>query len=140
MALSPAEARLWTVWKHATETVISRVGSDIQAATGLSGSDFAVLSRLVDLGDGELRQQRLADSMGWDKSRLSHHLTRMTKRELVERKPGRGVTIAITEAGARAIARARPIHAKAVRARLIRLVPRSQRARFSALLELLAAG
>ncbi|WKL04994.1 MarR family transcriptional regulator [Paenibacillus amylolyticus] len=55
--------------------------------SGLSEGDFGVLDRLVLFGDGSLRQQELADSMAWDKSRLSHHLKRMEKRGLVMRKP-----------------------------------------------------
>ena len=65
---------------------MSRVGRDIAEATGLSGPDFGVLSRLVDLGQGAMRQQVLAESMGWDKSRLSHQLTRMQEKGLVERR------------------------------------------------------
>ena len=52
-------------------------------ATGLSGPEFGVLSRLAALGKGEMRQQALASVMAWDKSRLSHQLTRMQERALI---------------------------------------------------------
>ena len=56
--LSPQELRIWHAFKLMGEDVMERVGRDIAAGTGLSGPDFGVLSRLADLGQGELRQQR----------------------------------------------------------------------------------
>ncbi|OXM84788.1 MarR family winged helix-turn-helix transcriptional regulator [Paenibacillus rigui] len=86
--------------------------------TGLSEGDYGVLDRLVLLGEGSLRQQDLAESMDWDKSRLSHHLTRMEKRRLVTRKPletDRRVQVIITSVGKSALDNARPIVSKAIR-------------------------
>nr|WP_280114376.1 MarR family transcriptional regulator [Paenibacillus camerounensis] len=93
--------------------------------TGLSEGDFGVLDRLVQFGNGKLRQQELADSMDWDKSRLSHHLTRMEKRGLVLRKPSdtdRGVQVMITSAGKSALAEALPIVSKAIRRHFLDLI------------------
>lgn len=70
-----------------SDNVLARVGSDIEKGSGLSGADFGVLSRLEGLGRGSLRQQELADSMVWHKSRLSHQLTRMQQRGYLERSP-----------------------------------------------------
>ncbi|MGG3743945.1 MarR family winged helix-turn-helix transcriptional regulator [Paenibacillus chibensis] len=86
--------------------------------TGLSEGDYGILDRLDLFGEGSLRQQELADSMDWDKSRLSHHLTRMEKRGLVRRKPldtDRGVQVTITPAGKSALDEARPVVSKAIR-------------------------
>jgi DNA-binding MarR family transcriptional regulator len=119
--LSPRELEIWHAFKQMGEVVLNRVSRDITEATGLSGPDFGVLSRLVDLGNGELRQQSLADSMGWDKSRLSHHLTRMQQRELVERRQTgtRGATVAITKLGSAKLRAARPVHASSIRRNLL---------------------
>ncbi len=127
--MTKGEIEIWHAWKRAAEAVLSRVGRDIAEGTGLSGADYGVLSRLVDLGEGELRQQALADAMGWDKSRLSHHLTRMEERELVVRKKGAGATvrITITTAGKRALRSARPVHARAVRSAFIERIPSGAR-------------
>ncbi|MFJ7746885.1 MarR family winged helix-turn-helix transcriptional regulator [Peribacillus sp. NPDC097295] len=84
--------------------------------TGLSEGDFGILDRL-DLY-GRLRQQELADSMDWTKSRLSHHLTRMEKRGLVLREPietERGVQVIITSVGKLALDDARPVVSMAIR-------------------------
>lgn len=56
--------------------------------------------------------------MDWNKSRLSHHLTRMEKRGLVLRLPldrERGVEVIITPGGKSALDEALPIVAKAIR-------------------------
>ncbi len=119
--LSAGELAIWHAFKQMGQTVMAAVEKDLADHAGLTGSDFGVLSRLVDLGKGELRQQALADSMGWHKSRLSHQLTRMQTRGLVRRSDAepRVVTVAITALGREKIAAARPIHAAAVRTWLL---------------------
>jgi len=62
--LSPRELRIWHAFLSMSEDVLQRVGRDIARATGLSGSEFAVLSRLAAFGQGEMRQQELAGAMG----------------------------------------------------------------------------
>jgi DNA-binding MarR family transcriptional regulator len=118
--LSPHELRVWHAFKLMGEDVMERVGCDIAEATGLSGPDFGVLSRL-DLGKGEMRQQTLARSMGWDKSRLSHHLTRMRERKLIERRDAgeRVVLVVLTKHGRAKLDAARPVHAESVRRNLL---------------------
>jgi DNA-binding MarR family transcriptional regulator len=119
--LSPHELRVWHAFRLMGEDVMERVGRDIAEATGLSGPDFGVLSRLSGLGKGEMRQQTLAASMGWDKSRLSHHLTRMQARKLVERRDAgnRIVLVTLTKEGRTKLEAARPVHAESVRRNLL---------------------
>ncbi|MCZ8517221.1 MarR family transcriptional regulator [Paenibacillus filicis] len=116
--LTEEEMRIWHMWKGSFKSIFDRVVKDMSEHTGLSEGDFGVLDRLVQFGKGKLRQQELADSMDWDKSRLSHHLTRMEKRGLVMRKSldkDRGVHVIITSAGKSALDEARPIVSKAIR-------------------------
>lgn len=124
--LSPRELRVWHAFHLMVEDVLSRVGSDIARATGLSGPEFGVLSRLAAIGEGEMRQQELARVMSWDKSRLSHQLTRMQQRGLLKRlHMGRNtVLVVLTKLGRDKLAFARPIHAESVRRNLLwRLTP-----------------
>ncbi|MGC6589398.1 MarR family winged helix-turn-helix transcriptional regulator [Paenibacillus sp. Dod16] len=116
--LNQEELRIWHMWKGSFQSIFGRVIKEMCEQTGLSEGDYGVLDRLVLLGNGNLRQQELADSMDWDKSRLSHHLTRMEKRGLVMRKPldtDRGVQVIITSIGEAALDDARPIVSKAIR-------------------------
>jgi DNA-binding MarR family transcriptional regulator len=119
--LSPRELRVWHAFRLMNEDVLGRVGRDISQATGLSGSEFGVLSRLAAIGKGEMRQQALARVMGWDKSRLSHQLTRMKERALIERRTteGKTVLVVLTELGREKLDAARPIHAESVRRNLL---------------------
>ncbi len=110
------------------EDVLGRVGREIAQETGLSGSDFGVLSRLAALGKGEMRQQALASVMAWDKSRLSHQLTRMQQRALIERRrtDGRTVLVSITRLGREKLDAARPVHADSVRRNLLSRLTQEQ--------------
>lgn len=116
--LNEEEMRIWHMWKGTFQTIFGRVIKDTSESTGLSEGDYGILDRLDLFGEGSLRQQELADSMNWDKSRLSHHLTRMEKRGLVRRKPldtDRGVQVTITPAGKSALDEARPVVSQAIR-------------------------
>jgi len=119
--LSPHELRVWHAFKLMGEDVMARVERDIVDATGLSGPDFGVLVRLADCGKGQMRQQTLAESIGWDKSRLSHQLTRMKERGLIERRKAekRVVLVMLTKHGGEKLRAARPIHAGSVRQNLL---------------------
>jgi len=124
--LSPRELRVWHAFMFMGEDVLGRVGRDIAQETGLSGPEFGVLSRLAAIGKGEMRQRALARVMGWDKSRLSHQLTRMQQRALIERHHtgGKAVLVVLTELGRQKLDAARPIHAESVRRNLLsRLTP-----------------
>ena len=128
-ALSQSDMALWHAWKAATQVVRDRVVAEVGAATGLSEPDFGVLTRVVELGDGTLRQNELAASMGWHRTRLSHHLSRMEQRKLVTRAPADdGVAVTVTAAGRELVAVARPLHADAVRRHLADLIPGEDRA------------
>jgi DNA-binding MarR family transcriptional regulator len=126
--LSEDEAAVWHAVKSLGSTVVRRIGVDIAAATGLSGTDYGVISRLADLGDGRLGQQALAESMQLTKGAMSHQLTRMAERGLITREKGAaGVTVVLTSQGQDVLARARPVHAAAVREHLTRRLSAEER-------------
>jgi DNA-binding MarR family transcriptional regulator len=66
--------------------------------------------------------------MGWDKSRLSHQLTRMQQRALIERHhtDGKAVLVVLTELGRQKLDAARPIHADSVRRNLLSRLSQEQ--------------
>lgn len=113
----------WVAWKQAQASVHDAVERAIETASGLSGPDFAVLTRLVELGDGTLGQNQLAASLGWDRSRLSRQLTRMSARGLLVSEAASGGTarrqIMATTEGRKKVRAARPAHADAVRSALL---------------------
>lgn len=119
--LSAKETNIWHTFKQAGEIVFGLVVRDVATATGLSSGDYGVLSRLVDLGGGTLRQIDLGKSMRWEKARLSHHLTRMQDRGLIEREhvSGKEVFVKITKQGQSVLSDARPAHSSSVRRHLL---------------------
>ena len=124
--LSPQEFRVWHAFRLMHEDVLARVGRDIAQATGISGPEFGVLSRLA--GKGEMRQQVLARMMAWDKSRLSHQLTRMQERSLIERRRvgGKTVLVGLTKFGREKLDAAGPVHAASVRRNLLSRLTQEQ--------------
>ena len=115
--LDDAETARWTAWKRANDAVLAAVAQEIQHAAGLSAADFAVLSRVIESGQGRLPQLELGEMLDWKRARLSRHLTRMAERGLLRREdgPGRRQFVIATGEGCRALAAARPAHARAVR-------------------------
>ena len=118
-ALTEQEMRCWNLWKRATDRVWERVGQQITAQTGLSVADFSVLTRTVEAPSAP-RQQDLADSLAWSRSRLSRQLTRMEDRGLITRSATPATTtVQATATGRRLVATARLAHADAVRVALL---------------------
>jgi DNA-binding MarR family transcriptional regulator len=91
----------------------------MQDASGISIADFSVLAALSEHPDGQLRVLGLARALGWEKSRLSHQLTRMQQRGLIERancnEDRRGAFVALTPAGRQTVEAAAPRHVDSVR-------------------------
>ena len=115
-SLTAQELRIWGAFQDMAEEVRGRVGRDISEATGLSGPEFGVLSRLVGFGNGKMRQQELAKVTKWEKSRLSHQLTRMENRRLIKRQTAGGaVIIGLTKLGHRKLSEALPVRAESVK-------------------------
>ncbi|WP_202542271.1 MarR family winged helix-turn-helix transcriptional regulator [Streptomyces sp. SID2563] len=106
---------LWSAFKRAHEVVRARVIADTADAAGLSEPDLTILVSLSK-ADGSLRQSELAASLGWDRTRISHQLTRMSKRDLIARERSGGATVVtLTEAGRRTVAAVHPGLEAAVR-------------------------
>ncbi|WP_046729686.1 MarR family winged helix-turn-helix transcriptional regulator [Streptomyces humi] len=101
-ATPPEPVDLWSAFKRAHEIVRARVIADTAEAAGLSEPDLTILVNL-DKAGGSLRQSELAASLGWDRTRISHQLTRMGKRGLVTRERADGVTVTLTDSGRQAV-------------------------------------
>lgn len=90
---------------------------------GLSYPDYLVLATLGDQPDGRRRVVELASEVGWEKSRASHHISRMCERGLVEKEKcptdQRGAYVVLTDEGRRLAAQVAPQHVADVRALFI---------------------
>ncbi|MET0840321.1 MAG: MarR family transcriptional regulator, partial [Marmoricola sp.] len=117
--LDAEEERLWRRWLLLNSRLTATLQREMQEDSGLSSPDFEVLVNLTDNPEGRVRVTDLARLMLWERSRLSHHVTRMERRGLVERvdcrEDARGAFVAITPQGRVAIEQAAPGHVEAVR-------------------------
>lgn len=117
--LTDEEQAAWRGLLRMHAQVTAKLNRELSADCGLSLQDYAVLVALSERPDGTLRPFELGRELGWEKSRLSHHLTRMIEHGLVARRKcptdQRGLLIAITEKGRAAIEAAAPGHAATVR-------------------------
>ena len=117
--LSDAEQAAWRSWLRAYVLIDAQLNRHLQREADLSQADYAVLVHLSESPKGRLRGFELAQGMQWEKSRLSHHLTRMERRGLIERQgcptDGRGAFVALTAEGRDRIVDVAPRHVAEVR-------------------------
>ncbi len=129
--------RAWRGYRRMRTLLDLELSRDLMRESGLSEPDYDVLSNLSEARDQRMRLSELAAWMLWSKSRLSHHITRMQQRGLVEREecPGdaRGSVLTLTPAGRRAIMQAAPKHVASVRRHVIDLLTRDELAALDAL-------
>lgn len=126
--LSPSELRAWRSLVLMQMQLEARLARQLLADSDLSYPDYQVLAALTDQPDGRMRLFEMGKVLGWEKSRLSHHIRRMTGRRLVNKEPcnsdKRGAYVVVTRHGQRVIEAAAPGHVSAVRQLFIdRLTP-----------------
>ena len=89
-----AELRTWREFIETVEALSWRLASRLQSESSLSPGDYQVLLALSEADGHRMRPSEIAALIGWERSRLSHHLGRMEKRDLISRDPcaadGRG--------------------------------------------------
>jgi DNA-binding MarR family transcriptional regulator len=117
--LNEAEDRAWRGYRRMFLLLNAQLNRELSQQAGLSEPDYDVLSTLSEAQDHRYRLKNLAERMLWSQSRLSHHVTRMQQRGLVNREDcaddARGATIVLTPAGQLAISSAAPLHVESVR-------------------------
>jgi DNA-binding MarR family transcriptional regulator len=115
--LTEREHRAWRAFTEMQDLLMARIEQQLQASSGMSSADYAVLAVLSEAPDERLRPYELARFAGWEKSRLHHQLTRMSTRGLITREPygSRGMYAVITPKGLAALKEAFPGHAQEVR-------------------------
>jgi DNA-binding MarR family transcriptional regulator len=118
-ALEPEEWRLWDTYLTAHRTLVREVDRVLQRDCGISKAEFSVLVTLWRSPGHELRVGALVGSLDWEKSRVSHLLSRMENRGFVARTPrgapGRRTGIELTDEGRRTVQAAIARHAGTIK-------------------------
>ncbi|MGW4928153.1 MarR family winged helix-turn-helix transcriptional regulator [Agromyces sp. NPDC004153] len=117
--IDEADWALWRGFLTMHRDLMRELDGRLQRDAGISQADYSVLLTLFDAPDRRLRPGALGEALGWEKSRLSHQLTRMAARGLVERAEcttdGRGSWVVLTRDGRRTLLHALRDHASSIR-------------------------
>jgi len=107
----------WRSMLRAHATLMRRLDTDLERETGLALADFDVLAQLAE-AHGELRMTELADRALISRSGMSRRVARLADEGLVHRDKagtdGRGVVVALTEAGIARLAETAPVHVRGI--------------------------
>jgi DNA-binding MarR family transcriptional regulator len=107
----------WTSLLQAHATLMRQLETDLERDTGLALADFDVLAQLAVAG-GELRMTELAVRALISRSGMTRRVARLVDEGLVRRADadadGRGVVVALTDAGVARLTETVPIHARGV--------------------------
>ncbi|MER5432014.1 MarR family transcriptional regulator [Streptomyces sp. NPDC002588] len=118
-SLEPEEWEFWDTWMRAQRLLTRELERGLQRDCDISKAEFSVLVTLWQATGREMRVGELSESLDWDKSRVSHQLTRMEKRGFVERTrygaDGRRAGIGLTTEGRRAVQSAVLVHGGNIR-------------------------
>jgi DNA-binding MarR family transcriptional regulator len=117
--LTPSQGRTWLNYMGVYHRLEFEMNRQLQAECGLSLADYTVLNALSSAPGRRLQLSQLATTIGWERSRLSHHLHRMSVRGLVLRvqstTDGRATDAILTDAGWNTVLVAAPKHVAWVR-------------------------
>ncbi len=142
--LTEEEERAWRGLQSMQMQLGAALARSLEASSDLSLPDYGVLVALTDQPEGRLRLYELAEGLGWEKSRLSHQVTRMVNRGLVKKErctaDRRGWHVTVTATGRRAIEAAAPSHLEVVRELFVDRLSAKQLAAVAEAAELVLAG
>ncbi|MFV9634233.1 MarR family winged helix-turn-helix transcriptional regulator [Mycobacterium neumannii] len=115
--LTEEELGAWRAFVTMRHRLERHLVMHLQREFGLSDSDFEILVNLSEAPKGRMRAYELGRATHWEKTRLSHHLSRMQKRGLIRREEstGRYPDIVLTDTGRAAINASAPANAARVR-------------------------
>lgn len=117
--LDPGQQAAWRGFLRSHAELSATLNRELLNESGLSIQDYGVLVALSESSSGRMRSFELGRILAWEKSRVSHHITRMVSRGLVTRvkcpTDQRGAFVEITPRGRKAIASAAPGHVASVR-------------------------
>jgi DNA-binding MarR family transcriptional regulator len=136
-SIDDADLQVWRSFLMMRKQLDRALEQRLQEDAGISGADFEVLMTLNSAQERQLRARDLTELLGWEKSRVSHQVTRMAARGFVERQEcsgdRRASYIHLTGEGRRVVVRALPGHTATIRRLLFVDLTSEQQAEFLAI-------
>jgi len=113
--LNLSEQQAWLSYMRVYHRLEYEMNRHLQTECGMSLGDYTVMNALTNAPRRRAQLTSLAITIGWERSRLSHYLRRMSTRGYLERVPsdtdGRATDVVLTDIGWRAFRAAAPKHA-----------------------------
>jgi len=117
--LNELDINTWRSFRSLGENIPTLLTQEITQQVGLSAAEFRVLMELNFMQQNEAasNQKTLLINLNWEKSRLSHLLNRMEKKNLIIRsaKVGKLQEVNMSQAGEAALKAAIPVRDKYVK-------------------------
>jgi DNA-binding MarR family transcriptional regulator len=117
--LEGEQQRAWLAYIRVQLRLMYEMNRQLLADRGMSLPDYDVLTALSVADGGRMPIAVLAAQIGWERSRVSHHVRRMSARGLVACGPsavdGRVTEVTLTGRGRQALGEAAPGHVDLVR-------------------------
>jgi DNA-binding MarR family transcriptional regulator len=142
--LTPDQQLSWRSYLLGAARLTEVLSRQLDEDAGLSLSEYEILVRLSEAPGHSARMSELASSLVHSRSRLTHTISRLERRGLVERRAcsddGRGVNATMTEPGYAVLVAAAPGHVRAVRANLVDVLDEAQLRALGEAMALVAPG
>ena len=107
----------WLSLLRAHATLMRQLETQLEEQTGLALADYDVLAQLA-IADGELRMTELANRALISRSGMTRRVARLVDEGLVRRSEtnadGRGVVVALTDAGVARLGVTAPAHSRGI--------------------------
>ncbi|MFT4284932.1 MAG: MarR family winged helix-turn-helix transcriptional regulator [Protaetiibacter sp.] len=135
--VSPADWELWRDYFRGARELGTALDRRLQDDAGISHPDYMLMLSLWEAPQHSLRTGELAEQLAWEKSRVSHQVSRMEARGLVVRREcetdARGVWVELTPEGSRLLLRATRDHTDAIREWFVDLLDDDEKRALSAI-------
>ena len=137
--LSEEEEKAWRGFVALRIGLVGHLARQLSQDSGITEAEFEVLVVVSEAPGQRIRSRDLGKALNWERSRLSHQITRMEERGMVAREQcendARGVDVVLTKAGLKAIQGAAPAHLEGVRHCFIDLLTPAQMKTLSSIAE-----
>jgi len=142
--LTPEQQLSWRSYLLGAARHTEVLSRELDEDAGLSLSEYEILVRLSEAPEHTARMSELATSLVHSRSRLTHTVSRLERRGLVERRTcasdGRGVNATMTPEGYALLVAAAPGHVRAVRENLVDVLSEAQLRALGEAMALVAPG
>ena len=112
------DSKAWRAFHKIGTSLLPHLGRQITNHSGITGAEYIVLVALSELTVPKVNLNRLAQSLGWEISRMSHQVSRMEDVGLVKKTKNlddsRCFDVGITAAGRKIAESAIPLQSKEI--------------------------